>query len=64
MGCCAQCLQVREGADAGGCCNMHLPKDAGVVRSCCLLLASSWGCVGEHFGTLLDQICTCCLPWQ
>lgn len=34
---------------------------------CCqsdfVLLASSWGSVGEDFGNFIKQICTCALPW-
>lgn len=33
-------------------------------QSCCLLMASSQGHWGEHFGTCVDQICACSLPCQ
>lgn len=63
IGCWAPCLQVEEGADAGGCCNTHCPKNQ-VLPELLPALASSQGCMGEDFENLLNQICICSLVWR
>lgn len=60
MGCWALHLQVIKGADAGECCNISSQRMR-CWQSDCLLLASSWGSMGEDFGNLIKQTCT--LPW-
>lgn len=63
MGCCAQCLQVGEGAVAVGCCNMRCPRNRVLSE-----LLPAPGILpergmGETFGNLIDKICTCSLLW-